>query len=267
MAKRKTACFIVPFFADLVVIARSLYPIPSRTRPSKSSAPMVLSLKAWKSRSLPGLPRTEHSSSRSEITKTPVAKAAGVFCCLRQLRRTISFAQLFPALLPVGNMQRPERKTPSSASDPAPKETPRNCMPTVDRRRLLATASGALALSALNHASFAQTDSGCRQLAEGSHHSRGGAVRRRLDDRYHRPHRHGSFGAAARPDHHRREPRRRRRLDRGCRCREDRGRRLHASCQRGCAYRGACRLPQSQLRSVEGFCRRRRCSASCRTCC
>ena len=49
----------VPFFADLVVIARSLYPIPSRTRPSKSSAPMVLSLKAWKSRSLPGLPRTE----------------------------------------------------------------------------------------------------------------------------------------------------------------------------------------------------------------
>src|SRR6202012_4669236 len=49
-----------PSFADLVVIARSLYPIPSRTRPSKSSAPMVLNLKVWKSRSLPGLPRTEH---------------------------------------------------------------------------------------------------------------------------------------------------------------------------------------------------------------
>ena len=49
----------VPSFAGLVVIARSLYPIPSRTRPSKSSAPMVLSLKAWKSRSPPGLPRTE----------------------------------------------------------------------------------------------------------------------------------------------------------------------------------------------------------------
>ncbi len=49
----------VPFLAGLVAIARSLYPIPSRTRPSKSSAPMVLSLKAWKSRSLPGLPRTE----------------------------------------------------------------------------------------------------------------------------------------------------------------------------------------------------------------
>src|SRR5271169_3820395 len=57
--KRKTVCFIVLSFADLVVIARSLYPIPSRTRPSKSSAPMVLNLKVWKSRSLPGLPRTE----------------------------------------------------------------------------------------------------------------------------------------------------------------------------------------------------------------
>ena len=53
-----------PFLADLVVIARSLYPIPSRTRPSKSSAPMVLSLKAWKSRSLPGLPRTDASSRK-----------------------------------------------------------------------------------------------------------------------------------------------------------------------------------------------------------
>src|SRR5437868_9642261 len=45
--------------AGLVVLAGSLYPIPSRTRPLNSPAPMVLSLKAWKSRSLPGLPRTE----------------------------------------------------------------------------------------------------------------------------------------------------------------------------------------------------------------
>src|SRR5947209_20001672 len=45
-------------FAGLVVIARSPYPIPSRTRPSNSSAPMVLSLKTWESRSLPGLRRT-----------------------------------------------------------------------------------------------------------------------------------------------------------------------------------------------------------------
>src|SRR3974390_147113 len=45
--------------AGLVVLAGSQYPIPSRTRPLNSPAPMVLSLKAWKSRSLPGLPRTE----------------------------------------------------------------------------------------------------------------------------------------------------------------------------------------------------------------
>src|SRR3974390_1270018 len=45
--------------AGLVVLAGSQYPIPSRTRPLNSPAPRVLSLKAWKSRSLPGLPRTE----------------------------------------------------------------------------------------------------------------------------------------------------------------------------------------------------------------
>src|SRR4030095_7134426 len=49
-------------FADLVVLARSLNPFPYRTRPLNPSAPMVLSLKAWKSRSLPGLPRTEFLS-------------------------------------------------------------------------------------------------------------------------------------------------------------------------------------------------------------
>src|SRR4051794_11379144 len=45
-------------FAGLVVLARSLNPIPSRTRPLNSSAPMVLWLKPWESRSLPGLQRT-----------------------------------------------------------------------------------------------------------------------------------------------------------------------------------------------------------------
>src|SRR5262249_10245479 len=45
-------------FAGLVVLAGSPYPIPSRTRPLNFPAPMVLSLKTWKSRSLPGLPRT-----------------------------------------------------------------------------------------------------------------------------------------------------------------------------------------------------------------
>ena len=39
----------------LVAFARSLNPIPSRTRPLNSSAPMVLCLKTWESRSLPGL--------------------------------------------------------------------------------------------------------------------------------------------------------------------------------------------------------------------
>jgi hypothetical protein len=33
-------------------------PIPSRTRPSNASAPMVLCLKTWESRSSPGLQRT-----------------------------------------------------------------------------------------------------------------------------------------------------------------------------------------------------------------
>jgi hypothetical protein len=54
----------IPFFADLVVPAGGLNPFPYRTRPLNPSAPMVLSLKAWKSRSLPGLPKTEISSTR-----------------------------------------------------------------------------------------------------------------------------------------------------------------------------------------------------------
>src|SRR4051812_45579423 len=54
-----TACFVSLSFAGLVVLARSLNPIPSRTRPLNSSAPMVLWLKPWESRSLPGLPRTK----------------------------------------------------------------------------------------------------------------------------------------------------------------------------------------------------------------
>ena len=54
----------IPFLADLVALARGLNPFPYRTRPLNLSAPMVLSLKAWKSRSLPGLPSTEIFSSR-----------------------------------------------------------------------------------------------------------------------------------------------------------------------------------------------------------
>ena len=42
-------------FAGPVVIAGSLHPIPSRTRSLKSPALMVLRLKAWESKSPPGL--------------------------------------------------------------------------------------------------------------------------------------------------------------------------------------------------------------------
>src|SRR5215510_1146361 len=58
-------------FAGLVVLAGSLNPIPSRTRPLNSPAPMVLSLKAWKSRSLPGLPRTDKPHHDDEYENPP----------------------------------------------------------------------------------------------------------------------------------------------------------------------------------------------------
>src|SRR5262249_6553447 len=58
-AARCARSLLHPFLAGLVVFAERLNPIPSRTRPLNFPAPMVLSLKAWKSRSLPGLPRTD----------------------------------------------------------------------------------------------------------------------------------------------------------------------------------------------------------------
>ncbi len=42
--------------ADLVAMPGGPHPIPSRTRPLSPPGPMVLRLKAWESRSLPGLP-------------------------------------------------------------------------------------------------------------------------------------------------------------------------------------------------------------------
>src|SRR5690606_1209677 len=51
-------------------------PIPSRTRPSNPSAPMVLSLKAWESRSLQGLPKP-HASQNVEIKNPPPETAGG----------------------------------------------------------------------------------------------------------------------------------------------------------------------------------------------
>ena len=49
---------ILIVFAGLVALARRSDPIPSRTRPSNASAPMVLCLKTRESRSSPGLQRT-----------------------------------------------------------------------------------------------------------------------------------------------------------------------------------------------------------------
>src|SRR6266481_1309669 len=82
-------CFVSLSFAGLVVLARSLNPIPSRTRPLNSSAPMVLWLKPWESRSLPGLPRTKVIPLYvSRSNKTPSPSGGGVFCfgCVRPER-------------------------------------------------------------------------------------------------------------------------------------------------------------------------------------
>src|SRR5437868_11076688 len=69
------ACFVSLSFAGLVVLARSLNPIPSRTRPLNSSAPMVLWLKPWESRSLPGLPRTKQFLFRFHDQKNAASLA------------------------------------------------------------------------------------------------------------------------------------------------------------------------------------------------
>ena len=75
-----------PSLAGLVVLAGSLYPIPSRTRPSNFPAPMVLSLKTWKSRSLPGLPRTETSSRlRTHAMREPRTKRKAAAALPRRL--------------------------------------------------------------------------------------------------------------------------------------------------------------------------------------
>lgn len=78
------ACFIFLSFAGLVVLAKSLNPIPSRTRPLNSSAPMVLWLKPWESRSLPGLPRTRTPPlSMFEYENAASGNGGGVFVCAR----------------------------------------------------------------------------------------------------------------------------------------------------------------------------------------
>src|SRR5258708_17141751 len=77
---RVLACFVSLSFAGLVVLARSLNPIPSRTRPLNSSAPMVLWLKPWESRSLPGLPRTKQFLfTCHDQTNAASSRGRGVF--------------------------------------------------------------------------------------------------------------------------------------------------------------------------------------------
>ena len=63
--------FLFVFFDDLVVIARGTHPIPSRTRPWRPSAPMVLHLKVWESRSPPGLRNSENRKTRDYFKRLP----------------------------------------------------------------------------------------------------------------------------------------------------------------------------------------------------
>jgi large subunit ribosomal protein L36 len=53
----------------LVIIAKGQHPIPSRTRKLSSSAPMVLCLKIWKSRTLPGFKIMKIASSLKSLKK------------------------------------------------------------------------------------------------------------------------------------------------------------------------------------------------------
>src|ERR1700721_2145193 len=98
---RILAFFVSLSFAGLVVLARSLNPIPSRTRPLNSSAPMVLWLKPWESRSLPGLPRTrQFLFTCHDHNKTPFSRwGSGVFLCLMS-GLPISFGHDWPPAWP-----------------------------------------------------------------------------------------------------------------------------------------------------------------------
>ena len=77
-------------FAGLVVMARSLNPIPFRTRPLNSSAPMVLWLKPWESRSPPGLQRTKVSSFDRLIIKNAASFLDAAFFCVNFPRNNMS---------------------------------------------------------------------------------------------------------------------------------------------------------------------------------
>ena len=62
---------LVARFADLAAMPGGPHPIPSRTRSLSPPGPMVLCLKAWESRSLPGL----HGARFREVQRTLIHNA------------------------------------------------------------------------------------------------------------------------------------------------------------------------------------------------
>ena len=60
---------LISRFVDLVVIAERLHTIPFRTRKLRAPAPMVLCLKAWESRTLPGLQNVKALSLPKQYAK------------------------------------------------------------------------------------------------------------------------------------------------------------------------------------------------------
>ena len=101
-----------------MAIARSLNPIPSRTRPLNSSAPMVLCLKTRESRSLPGLQRTNRANALSRIpsrstlcrpqavqTKRPSVHPEGRFVLTRRRFEPMQCSRLKPVVGPGRDIQ------------------------------------------------------------------------------------------------------------------------------------------------------------------
>src|SRR6476661_903414 len=79
------ATLLAPF-AGLVAMAGCPNPIPSRTRSLNASAPMVLCLKTWESRSLPGLQNAQGALLHNDFEK-PVAALIGRHGFFRAVRR------------------------------------------------------------------------------------------------------------------------------------------------------------------------------------
>ena len=111
----KTAC-LHSSFAGLVVIAGSLYPIPFRTRPLNSPAPMVLSLKAWKSRSLPGLPRTDQKPHHDDRYEMAALTGGHLRFCDRCLCGRASCVRISPTLHIPGATHRRCNASPTNPS-------------------------------------------------------------------------------------------------------------------------------------------------------